>query len=185
MDTIHIKRVLDGDTEAFRFLVEKYQNRALSASFSVVKNRELAEDIVQDSFLKAYKNLGQFRGDASFTTWFLRIVVNESIKHIRRKKLETAFNNETKAVNENEMNESLQHLKLEEQRHYITLAMHRLPPREALVLQLFYIDDLTLKEMEDILDLNPDHIKVLLYRARKNLFSILQTELKHELKTLV
>ncbi|MCK9207244.1 MAG: sigma-70 family RNA polymerase sigma factor [Salinivirgaceae bacterium] len=185
MDNHYVKRVTEGDTEAFRFLVEKYQDRALSAAYRVIKDRDLAEDIVQESFIKAYKNLGTFRGDASFATWFLRIVVNESIRHIRRKKLEAAYTQETLSINEVEMSNSLKTMKEEEQRRFIDRAMHQLPPREALVLQLFYIDDLSLKEMEEVMELKADHLKVLLHRARKSIFTILQTELKHELISLL
>ncbi len=185
MDNHYVKRVLEGDTEAFRFLVEKYQNRALSAAYSVIKNQDLAEDIVQESFIKAYKNLSSFRGDASFSTWLLRIVVNESIRQIRRKKLETAYVHESSSISEVEINNCLKTMKEEEQRKYIDRAMQLLPPREALALQLFYIDDLSLKEMEEVIDLKSEHLKVLLYRARKRIFTLLQTELKHELITLL
>jgi RNA polymerase sigma factor (sigma-70 family) len=185
MDIQYIQQVKAGHTNAFRYLVEKYQDRALAAAFSVVKDHETAEDIVQESFLKAYKNLDAFRGDALFSTWFLRIVVNEALTFIQRKKLESNYAMEIAEIIEPEINTSLQSLKEEEQRRFIDLAMQQLAPREALVLQLFYIDDLSLNEMEEVINLNADHIKVLLHRARKQFFSILQHELKHELSSLL
>lgn len=185
MDNQYIQLVLSGKTDAFRYLVEKYQNRALAVAYSVVKNRETAEDMVQESFVKAYRALANFRGDASFSTWFLRIVVNESIRYIEREKLQANYCNEMGNVNEHDINSSLKNMLQEEQQKYIELAINQMPPREALMLQLFYIDDLSLKEIEETINLNTDHIKVLLHRARKQLFTILQKELKHEVTSLL
>ena len=185
MDNHYIQLVVAGDTEAFRFLVEKYQDRALAIAYSVVKNRDTAEDMVQESFIKAFKNLATFRGDAQFSTWFLRIVVNESIRFLQRRKLETAFSLEATDLDESEINSSLKTLQSEEQRRYIDAAMLQMPSREALVLQLFYIDDLSLKEMEEVMELKADHLKVLLHRARKQFFAILQKELKHEISSIL
>jgi RNA polymerase sigma factor (sigma-70 family) len=185
MDNHYIQRVLAGDQQAFRYLVEKHQGRALAIAFNMVKTRETAEDIVQESFVKAYKNLNSFRGEAKFSTWFLRIVVNESIRHLERKKLENSYAKELAEIDEHDINSSLKLIQADEQRKYINLAMQQMPPREALVLQLFYIDDMSLKEMEEITELNADHLKVLLHRARKQFFGFLQSELKHEIASII
>ncbi len=185
MDNQYIKRVTEGDVDSFRFLVEKYQNKAFSVSFSIVHNQAEAEDVVQESFIKAYRKLSSFRGDSSFSTWFLRIVVNESIKIHRKKKLEASYSINSMAVYEPDINQSIAKLNTADQQKYITLAMKQLPTREALILQLFYIEDLSLKQMEEILELNADHIKVLLFRARKQFLAILQLELKHEIKSIL
>ncbi len=185
MDSQYIKRVTEGDVDSFRFLVEKYQKKAFSVAFSIVHNQPEAEDVVQESFIRAYRKLSSFRGDSSFSTWLLRIVVNESIKIHRKKKLEATYTADSITVYEPEINQSIGKLKDEEQRKYISLAMKQMPPREALVLHLFYIEDMNLKQMEEILELNADHIKVILFRARKQFLAILQLELKHELKSIL
>ena len=185
MDQQYIKKVMEGDIESFRFLIERYQKQAFSVAFSIVHNQTDAEDVVQESFVKAYKNLSTFRGDASFATWLLRIVVNESIKIYRKKKTEASFTADYVNINEPDVNESIGKLKNEEQQKFVTFAMKKMPEREALVLQLFYIEELSLKQMEEMLDLKADHIKVLLFRARKMFFTLLQMELKHELKAIL
>jgi RNA polymerase sigma factor (sigma-70 family) len=185
MDEQYIKRVTEGDTEAFRFLVEKYQHKAFSVAFSIVRNQVEAEDVVQEAFIRAYRKLAGFRGDASFSTWLLKIVVNEGIKVHRKRKVETQYSESAKEVNEPEINNSIGKLKDEEQRKFINIAMGNMAVREALVLKLFYIEELSLKQMEEVLDLKADHIKVLLFRARKQFYNNLKNELKHEIKSIV
>src|SRR4051812_13433700 len=73
-----------GDKDAYRLLVEKYQARVFSLALAIVKNREDAEDIAQESFVKAYLSLKDFKGQASFFTWLYRIVYNMSIDFRRR-----------------------------------------------------------------------------------------------------
>ena len=80
-----VERSRNGDLEAFRQLVERYQNRAHSIALGVVGSREDAEDIVQEAFLKAFRNLGSFRGQSSFYTWFYRIVFNLAIDLSRKR----------------------------------------------------------------------------------------------------
>jgi RNA polymerase sigma-70 factor, ECF subfamily len=75
-----------GDTEAYRVLVERYQSRVFAIAFEIVKSREDAEDIAQESFVKAYFSLGSFKGDSSFFTWLYRIVHNMAFD-VRRKLL--------------------------------------------------------------------------------------------------
>jgi RNA polymerase sigma-70 factor (ECF subfamily) len=185
MDNHYIQRVLAGDQQAFRYLVEKHQGRALATAFNMVKTKETAEDIVQESFVKAYKNLNTFRGEAKFSTWFLRIVVNESIRYLERRKLENSYAKELAEVDEHSVNSSLKQMQTDEQKRYINIAMQQMPAREALVLQLYYLDDMNLKEMEEITSINPDHLKVLLHRARKQFFGIIQKELKHEVSSII
>lgn len=73
-----------GDKASFMMLVRRYQNRALAVATGLVNNREEAEDITQDAFLKAYRNLESFRGSSSFYTWLYRIIYNLSIDHSRK-----------------------------------------------------------------------------------------------------
>lgn len=74
-----VRQVLGGDRQAFQRLVEKYQQRAYTIAFQILKRREDAQDVVQESFVKAYLSLAQFKGNAAFYTWLYRIVFNMSI----------------------------------------------------------------------------------------------------------
>ena len=79
-----VARAARKDKEAYRMLVERYQSRAFAIAFEVVRSREDAEDIVQESFVKAYLALKKFKGDSSFYTWLYRIVYNLAIDYKRK-----------------------------------------------------------------------------------------------------
>lgn len=79
-----VERAQRGEQEAFRVLVERYQRRAFAVAFGVVRNADDARDVVQDAFIKAFRNLDRFKGQASFYTWLYRIVMNVGIDHVRR-----------------------------------------------------------------------------------------------------
>src|SRR5438094_8814235 len=75
-----------GDVAAFEELVKRYDRNIFRIAQHITQNREDAEDVVQDAFLKAYENLEQFQGNSKFYTWLVRIAVNESLMKLRRRK---------------------------------------------------------------------------------------------------
>ncbi len=184
-DQFYIQKVTEGDTESFRFLVDRYKDKAFSVAFSVLHDLTLAEDTVQEAFINAFRKIHTYRAEAAFSTWLMRIVVNESIKVLRRKKISMDAAKEIREVDEYDVNQSIQSIRENEQKHFIDLALGKMPPREALILELFYLEEQSLKEIESIMGLNTDNVKVILFRARKRFYSILQQELKHELKYIV
>ena len=72
-DQLYITKVINGDANAFASLVDTYKNMVFSLAFKLTKNREEAEEITPDTFIKAYKNLSKFKGDSKFSTWLYRI----------------------------------------------------------------------------------------------------------------
>ena len=81
-----VKRAKAGDYQAFDLLVLKYQSRLISTAFNLVKDRQTAEDLVQDSFIKSFKSISSFREDSTFYTWIYRITVNTSKNYLVSKK---------------------------------------------------------------------------------------------------
>src|SRR5687768_11960070 len=79
-----IRHVLNGDVQAFRHLIERHTGIAYSTAFAVTRNHEDAEEIVQDSFLKAFSSLGSFEGRSKFSTWLFRIVYHRALNHIEK-----------------------------------------------------------------------------------------------------
>jgi RNA polymerase sigma factor (sigma-70 family) len=87
-DTEIINQVLGGNQQAYALLVNRYQEYVFTLVLRIVKNREDAEEVSQDVFIKAYKNLNSFRGDSKFSTWLYTIVNNTGISFLRKRKLE-------------------------------------------------------------------------------------------------
>ena len=89
-DQIYIDKVLQGDTNAFAYLINKYKDMTYTLAIKIVKNHEDAEEVAQDSFLKAYQKIDSFKGNSKFSTWLYTIVYRTAITKIRKKKLETS-----------------------------------------------------------------------------------------------
>src|SRR5476651_2727198 len=137
MDEVYVKKVLDGDTDAFRYFLKTYKDMAFSLAISILKDEFLAEEAVQLAFIKAFKGIGQFKFNSAFRTWFYRIVLNESFG--LRKKNKKEFLEFKPGYNEDVADESiLLGLQKDEQVYYINEALKILPDRESLVLRLFY-----------------------------------------------
>jgi len=87
MELLYIKQIMSGDVSRFAYFVDAYKDMAFTIAFRIVNNREDAEEVVQDAFVKAYTSLHTFRQDAKFSTWLCKIVVNTAISKTRKKKL--------------------------------------------------------------------------------------------------
>lgn len=83
-DLTLVKRCREGDRNAYRLLIERYQRKTYAIALGMVKDREEAMDIAQEAFVKVYKYLDHFKGDSSFYTWLYRIVTNLCVDHLRR-----------------------------------------------------------------------------------------------------
>ncbi len=81
-----VRRVQEGDHQAFRLLFERYHRRAYAVAFGVVKNNQDALDVVQDEFVKVHRHIEKFQGSSSFYTWLYRIIMNLAIDHVRRRR---------------------------------------------------------------------------------------------------
>src|ERR1700724_2426203 len=84
LDLVHASK--NGDVAAFEQLVKRYDRKLLRIAQSVTRNREDSQDAVQEAFLKAFQNLGQFREDSQFSTWLIRITVNQSLMKLRKQR---------------------------------------------------------------------------------------------------
>lgn len=172
MDDIYIKKVCDGDTESFRYFLSKYKDMAFTVAVSVVKDEFTAEEVVQDAFLKAFNGLKSFNGKSKFSTWFYRIVTNEAFSRLRKLKKEVvSFVEEFEQELRDES--ALLSLQEEEQVYYINEVLKKLSPNESLVLRLFYLQEENIKEVCEITGWSESKVKVTLFRARKNMHSVL------------
>lgn len=185
MDDLYIKKVLKGDTEAFRYFVSQYKNMAFSISMSIVKNEFTATEVVQESFVKAFQNLKSFKGKSKFSTWFYRIVINESIKVIRKKGEQYIDLDNSPNLHPTNEPSVLHQLKEDQRSFYINEALPKLAPGESLVLRLFYLNENHIDEICEMTGWSESKVKVTLHRARKNMQTLLTKQLKGEAKKLI
>lgn len=184
MDDHYIKKVLDGQTEEFRYFIKQYKDLAFSVAFSVVKNEFTAAEVVQESFVKAFENLKSFKGQSKFSTWLCRIVINESFKIARKEKRTVSETGFVTGLDYQENPVIFDELKESEQKYYINECLNRLPANECLVLRLFYLAENSIKEICEMTGCSESNVKVHLHRGRKNMQELLQRMLKTEVKSI-
>lgn len=177
MDDVYVEKVCQGDTESFRYFLKKYKDMAFSLSVSILKDEFIAEEVVQESFIKAFNGIKSFNSKSSFRTWFYRIVLNEAFQ--RRKKIKREFIEFQPNYNEEIVDESiLLALDKDEQIHNINEALKMLPDRESVVLRLFYLEEESIKDVCEITGWSESNTKVILHRARKSMLYALNKLIK-------
>lgn len=183
-DTYYINKVLNGQPNYFSFIVEKYQNIVFSIALKVLKNREDAEEMAQESFIKAYKSLHTYKGNAKFSTWLYRITYNNCISEVRKKKQYFVSTDDVEISHDvEELN--FDGIPEENRAKYVKAAMEKLPGEEYTLVLLYYFEDQSIDEISKVTKLSESNTKVKLHRARKKLYTILNEMLKDELYTIL
>jgi len=178
-----IDSVLKGNQGDYALLIDRYKDKAFSLLKRLLGNEMDAEEALQDSFLKAYNSLAGFRRDSKFSTWFYRITYNTGLTVVASKKRKV----------EQQMTSIDEHFELGDfdtevystttnAKEYLLKMIDKLPIRNALVLILFYIDDMSLNEICQVMDISLVNAKVLLHRSRNSLRDLL---LKHNYQEVI
>ena len=169
-----ISSINRGNTSDFSLLVNRYKDRAFSLLRRILKNELDAEEALQDSFLKAYKGLKDFRKDSQFSTWLYKIVYNTGLTIIssKKRKIEHEMSSIDEEFNlgnyDNEIYGTSEHVQ-----EYILKMVDKLPVRGALVVILFYMDGMSLNEISQVMGTSLVNTKVLLHRSRNALKDLL------------
>lgn len=163
-----IQQVLSGNTSAFTYFVETYQDMAFTIAYRICDNMQDAEDVVQESFVKAYRNLHAYRGDSKFSTWLYRIVYNVAVTHAKSR---LRLSEHEKEIDDaslfSQTDLQLSPETIDEQREIVAHVLDLMPKDDALILTLYYMEDNSVKEIANIIGLNEPNVKVKLHRARK------------------
>lgn len=179
MDDQYIKKVLDGDIEAFRYLLNKYKSMVYSIALSLIKDQFVAEEVTQDVFVNAYRSLKSFNKKAKFSTWIYKIAYNEALKKLKKNKQEFLTFQENYPGEIEDVGIVIS-LKKKEQKLLISNALNMLPPQESLALRLFYLEEESIKNVAKITGWSNSKVKVTLHRARKNMYVVFGKILNQE-----
>ena len=186
-DSEIISKVLNGDQQAYALLVQRYQNYVFTLSLRFTKNREDAEEVSQDIFIKAYRALADFKGSSKFSTWLYTIVNNTCITFLRKKKLETYSLDKEGVFESADSQDSGLRANLVEQKSkvaMVNLAIQMLNPDDAEIITLFYKAEQSLEEIARVLGLETNTAKVRLHRARTRLKEKMQQHFSEEVKDI-
>lgn len=186
-DTELIGMVANGNLSAFEVLIDRYKDMVFTLCVRIIRNAEDAEETAQDVFLKAYQKLAEFEGKSKFSTWLYTIAYRSAISKIRKKQLPTNSIDDTD-THEVVISDSMTQLELlqeKDRKYYVQQALGNMEEDESALLTLYYLQELSVKEVAEIMDLTEANVKVKLFRARKRLHIELQNLLSDELKEMV
>ena len=184
-DSDLVKRCQAGDSEAFDQLVTRYRTRVFGMIYNMVHNEQDAWDLAQDSFVKAWKSIGRFRGQSSFYTWIYRIVMNVTIDWIRKKQVKGTGAEFDDSIQLKEIDpasktmpkadalpyERMQHGEIRTQ---IDQAIAQLSPEHRAVILMKEIEDMQYHEIAEALECSIGTVMSRLFYARKKLQGLLK-----------
>jgi RNA polymerase sigma-70 factor (ECF subfamily) len=176
-DTFYIEKIQAGETDYFAALLERYSQPVFSLIVKIVGNREDAEELTQDVFLKVFRSLSSFRGNSLFSTWLYRIAYNIAVSATRKKKYELLPMDESmlENVSDNEANDELEQLEDEDRSKRLEKAIKQLSPDERALVLLFYMQEKSIDEITSITGLTSSNVKTKLHRIRKKIFILMTT----------
>ena len=177
-ETALVTQARQGDSEAFNGLAERYQRNIFRLAQNITQNREDAEDVLQETFLKAYEHLPEFHGDSKFYTWIVRIAVNEALMKLRKRKWDkTVWLDEPINTGEDSVAREIavwednpeQRYSKEELHDILDKAVNGLAPPYRTVFVLRDMEGLSTEETAEALELSVPAVKSRLLRARLQL----------------
>ena len=179
-----IDLILQGDSDQYRVLVDRYQNFVYTLTLRILLNKSEPEEAAQDTFIKAFQALRSFSGKSKFSTWLYRIAFNTAISYKRKHRIEISGldSNTYKIASSHNTTDDMDH---EERRRFIGNALDHLSPEDVSVIILFYNKELSLEEISEITGMKNNAVKVKLFRARKRLAEELKRQLMAETESLL
>jgi RNA polymerase sigma-70 factor (ECF subfamily) len=182
-DQHYINLIIEGNTNAFSALVDRYKDLVFTLSFKMLQNREEAEEAAQDTFIKIYKSLNRFKGDCKFSTWIYKITYNNCLDRLKKQKRNrpvVPINEFTEHDVRSLMN-VIDTIEETERKQMIQNCLDLLPPEESFLLTLYYFNESSLREISEVLGINENNAKIKLFRSRKKLAGILKIKLEPEI----
>jgi len=168
-----VQKCKKGDEEAFRQLVEKYKSRVYNMALSITRDTQIADDIAQEAFIKAYFGLPSFKFKSKFGTWLYRITMNLIKDHLRKKermpKLSIDDVQENPFAQEDELKKSEEEKVQQARKTLVHQVIRTMPDKYQIIISLRDIQELSYIEIAKILKLSPGTVDSRLHRARRML----------------
>ncbi len=160
-----VARARNGDGDAFEVIVTVYRDRLFGLAVGMLRNRDAAEDVVQETFIKAYRNLKGFRGDAQIYTWLYRIAVNTAHNYLRARRVNQVDIEEVAPVLEAPGPDPTVRAQSSEVGEAIEKALTCLPGRQREVFMFHYFEQMTHGEIAEILGITEGAVKAHYFHA--------------------
>lgn len=186
-DLYYIDAVKKGNVQAFSFFVEKYQKMVYTLALKLMKKPEEAEEMAQDTFIKAFHKIDSYEGKSKFSTWLYSITYNACISELRKRRIEFRSLDDRQVSDQDElrMHDYYRETRKEDQEKYLALALEKLPEDDQVLVTLYYYEDQSMDEISLITGLTVSNIKVKIHRARKRMQVFLYEMLNEEVYSLL
>ena len=180
-----IQRLRNGDEQAFKYLVDNFQDRVFNTVIGIVQNEQDAEDVAQEVFIQVYRAIHSFKGESQLSTWIYRIATTRSLDLLRSRKSKKRFAFVQSIFGKND---ELAHdppdfyhpgvaLEKKEDSRILAKAISRLPENQRVAFTLNKLEDLSYHEVSEIMKTTVSAVESLLHRAKQNLRKELEKEL--------
>lgn len=167
-DLYYIRKIKLGEIDVFVHLVRKYNIKVFTTVNKIIRRRDEAEDITQEIYLKVFENIHRFREDSEFSTWLYRIAYNVTVSHLRKQKSNIlAFEDNYDNIKDEPVSDEIDRIDKEIQLTYLDKILQKMPSEDALLITMFYLNSLSISEIESITGLSRANVKVKLHRIRK------------------
>ena len=170
-----IESVKKGNTADYSILIDRYKNKAFSMLKRMLKNDFDAEEVLMDCFLKAYNNINAFKFESKFSTWFYRIVYNTALTKLSssKRKIESEMSS-IDDLHHLESSYNADDLVKEDISTLVKKIVNELPPKNAAVVTMFYLEEISTEEISEVLQISVANVKVILHRSRNILRDIIE-----------
>jgi RNA polymerase sigma-70 factor (ECF subfamily) len=170
-DDVLVEETRKGNKKSFELLIIKYEKQIFNLIFNFTKDREVVADLAQETFLKAFRALHNFRGQSSFYTWLRRIAINNSINYLNTRthtSLDSEpLNTEIRNLSDSKFGTPEKNILQEESSALVRKAMNSLPERLRSILLMREFEDMTYEEIADALDCPVGTVRSRLFHARR------------------
>jgi RNA polymerase sigma-70 factor (ECF subfamily) len=186
-DQYYIDLVKGGQVSAFSYLVEKYRDMVYGLSLKMLRNTEDAEELAQDTFVKAFQSIHTYKGGAKFSTWLYRIAYNSAISFLRKRKMVFYSLDEQQLSDQDELNinNRLSEIDQDELAGSLKKALDALPEDDQVLVTLYYYEDQSIDDISKITGLTASNVKVKIHRARKKMYLFLKESLEEAVFNLL
>lgn len=187
MDRALVEEILRGKTHRYAVLVDRHKDKAMTLAVRMLQERREAEEAVQDAFVRAYRNLDRFRGDAAFSTWLYRILYNTCVSRLRVRRNQAHWiewdenSAAVQATQDSSLDDDIEQGRMQE---VLEAEVRRLAPAMQSALTLFFVQECTYEEIAAILEIPMGTVKTLLFRGKRLLRQRLEGKMTEEGRTL-
>lgn len=177
-----VAEAVGGSEQAYKGLVDKYERAIYFHILKMIRDQEQVEDLVQETFVKAFDNLNSYNTDYAFSTWLYRIATNHTIDYLRKKKLKTLSIDEPVKTREGDMQMQLpdesagtdRSIIRKQRQKMVQQEIENLPPKYRRVIQMRHMEEKSYQEIAEVLDLPLGTVKAHIFRARELLYKALK-----------